>query len=658
MPRDYIFVSCDIISHSAEPSLLKQTENIAAINKMVREALLRTPARDVIWASGGDGGHVAFPADGMLKLALELLIAFRRWSLRSGVSLRVTGNHGSADSLDGADGRTQLVGPGINLAGKLLPFGAQSRIIVTEGFVRLAGTELMTAVSIHDERRLQLADLPDEKVYLVSLDREFSSGWDTPIAPTDRKLLQMAWEGGHPLEVIYRAKRLFEIDSEEVTATNMLHMLALRRIRPRGNYSFIFDLLLEEQFGVEIISASTLVERQRGETICEFGDHGTTMFLIIRGQVGVFFPKPLEPAGLQSPPPDLIMFPGELAGELAFALRRPRTATLRCLEDSAFLAFSSTELFEKIRRAKSGAQLEQALNRKLLSRIIENLWNTAGCFRGGASPEALADLSAPWVTLLDYTHIVTIGKKSRVTDFEVFEPDFEGLALLVSGSYRIEENGRVLDGKSYPVITANFPGEFTYRKGRCLLQDDVKLLKISREGLLELGVESYTAIIERTRNSVLDQMSCFISYSSKDEEFARQLHRRMCDAHLRVWFAPEDIQGGQKLHEQIETAIRAHDKLLIVLSEASLQSEWVMTELRKAFKAEQQSGKRKLFPVRLVDYDTLRAWECPDSSSGKDLAEELRQYFIPDFSHWKEHDPFETAFARLLKDLRAEERAK
>ena len=152
--------------------------------------------------------------------------------------------------------------------------------------------------------------------------------------------------------------------------------------------------------------------------------------------------------------------------------------------------------------------------------------------------------------------------------------------------------------------------------------------------------------------------SCFISYSSKDEEFARRLHGRMRDAHLRVWFAPEDIQGGQKLHEQIETAIRVYDKLLIVLSEASLQSEWVMTELRKARKAERQSGQRKLFPVRLVDMETLRDWECFDADCGKDLAVELREYFIPDFSHWKEHDPFEAAFARLLKDLRAEEHAK
>jgi hypothetical protein len=60
-----------------------------------------------------------------------------------------------------------------------------------------------------------------------------------------------------------------------------------------------------------------------------------------------------------------------------------------------------------------------------------------------------------------------------------------------------------------------------------------------------------------------------------------------------------------------------------VVSEASLQSEWVMTELRKARKAERQSGQRKLFPVRLVDMETIKAWECFDADSGKDLAVEL-----------------------------------
>jgi len=42
--------------------------------------------------------------------------------------------------------------------------------------------------------------------------------------------------------------------------------------------------------------------------------------------------------------------------------------------------------------------------------------------------------------------------------------------------------------------------------------------------------------------------SCFISYSTKDEEFARRLHSRMREAGLRVWFAPENLKGGDKLH--------------------------------------------------------------------------------------------------------------
>jgi hypothetical protein len=149
--------------------------------------------------------------------------------------------------------------------------------------------------------------------------------------------------------------------------------------------------------------------------------------------------------------------------------------------------------------------------------------------------------------------------------------------------------------------------------------------------------------------------SCFISYSNKDEEFARRLYSRMRDEKLRVWFAPEDIKGGEKLHEQLERAIQIHDRLLIVLSEESMQSEWVISEIRKARDIEINEGRRKLFPIMLVDYRTVKKWKCFDADTGKDLAREVREYFIPDFSNWKDHDAFEKGFSRLLRDLRAEE---
>jgi hypothetical protein len=190
----------------------------------------------------------------------------------------------------------------------------------------------------------------------------------------------------------------------------------------------------------------------------------------------------------------------------------------------------------------------------------------------------------------------------------------------------------------------------------------------------------------------------FISYSSQDEDFARRLHARMREAQLRVWFAPEDDAGGKRLPEHLFEALRIHGKLLLVLSDASIQSKWVTTVIRSAREIERKerlqsiikSGEcertefqklkqvektdrtewlrvmaaiqkareqtreiekqrnwRKLFPIRLVDPDAIRDWTCFDSS-GKDLAVEVRESSMPDFSNWKDHDAFESAFKRLL----------
>jgi uncharacterized protein YjbI with pentapeptide repeats len=147
--------------------------------------------------------------------------------------------------------------------------------------------------------------------------------------------------------------------------------------------------------------------------------------------------------------------------------------------------------------------------------------------------------------------------------------------------------------------------------------------------------------------------SCFISHSSADKDFAHRLHSRLRDEGLRVWFDEEHMKGGRELHPQIDEAIRFHDKLLLVLSEASMKSKWVATEIRRTRVAEGREGRRKFFPIRLVDYELIRMWRLPDSS-GEDLAEEVRKFFIPDFTGWKDHNAFESAFERLLRDLKAE----
>jgi hypothetical protein len=57
-----------------------------------------------------------------------------------------------------------------------------------------------------------------------------------------------------------------------------------------------------------------------------------------------------------------------------------------------------------------------------------------------------------------------------------------------------------------------------------------------------------------------------------------------------------------------------------------------------------------------VEGHQIKAWEAIDADMGKDLAKVVREYQIPDFSKWKDQDSFETAFARLLEDLRASDK--
>jgi tetratricopeptide (TPR) repeat protein len=149
--------------------------------------------------------------------------------------------------------------------------------------------------------------------------------------------------------------------------------------------------------------------------------------------------------------------------------------------------------------------------------------------------------------------------------------------------------------------------------------------------------------------------SCFISYSTKDQDFAERLHSDLDKNGIRCWFAPHDIQAGKKLHEQIDAAIRTHDRLLLILSEHSMNSRWVGTEIGRARQRESDENRRVLFPLAIVPYQRIRTWSLFDPDTGDDSAREIRGYFVPDFSNWRDTPAYEEAFQRLVRDLQAEE---
>jgi uncharacterized protein YjbI with pentapeptide repeats len=139
--------------------------------------------------------------------------------------------------------------------------------------------------------------------------------------------------------------------------------------------------------------------------------------------------------------------------------------------------------------------------------------------------------------------------------------------------------------------------------------------------------------------------SCFISYSAKDQMFADRLHADLQNKGVRCWFAPHDLRIGAKTWDAIDEGIRLRDKLLVILSEGSIASDWVEDEVNKAYAEERERKETVLFPIRIDDIvmTTPEPW-----------ARKLRdQRNIGDFRQWKKPAEYQKSLERLLRDLKA-----
>ena len=141
----------------------------------------------------------------------------------------------------------------------------------------------------------------------------------------------------------------------------------------------------------------------------------------------------------------------------------------------------------------------------------------------------------------------------------------------------------------------------------------------------------------------IEYYTCFISYSSEDELFARRLHNDLQQEGVRCWFAPEDMDIGDKIRYRIDESIRLYDKLLLILSEHSIASTWVEYEVEQALNKEPQGIPNVLYPVR-VDRTALTCTEIW-------VHEIKRTRHIGDFENWTDPQQYEKSFKRLLRAL-------
>jgi hypothetical protein len=165
---------------------------------------------------------------------------------------------------------------------------------------------------------------------------------------------------------------------------------------------------------------------------------------------------------------------------------------------------------------------------------------------------------------------------------------------------------------------------------------------LRRAGVPEPFITNLRALVDAM--SSINFYSCFISYSSKDQDFAERLYADLQSRGVRCWFASHAMKTGDKIRARIDESIRMYDKLLLVLSEHALASPWVEHEIEMALAKERQAKRTVLFPIRLDN----TIFEISQEGWPK-AVRHTRQ--IGNFERWKDHDQYQRAFQRLLRDL-------
>ena len=94
----------------------------------------------------------------------------------------------------------------------------------------------------------------------------------------------------------------------------------------------------------------------------------------------------------------------------------------------------------------------------------------------------------------------------------------------------------------------------------------------------------------------------FISHSSLDDAFVRELRWTLADLKQEVWIDSRELRAGDPLWPEIQKAIDGSSAVAVVVSPNSLQAKWVGKELRHALDVQRQRG-RDTFPVFALSLD-------------------------------------------------------
>lgn len=588
---DVAIVSCDIEGHSAT-STRDQVARVAGINDIVAEIINSGSTGDVVWSSGGDGGHVVFRRAGWQQSAVELLLRLRQWSAANNIPLRMIAHYGPVTHITGADARVQFVGDGINYAGWLLTQVASGKIVATDAFRReVEMIEFEPNIHFGNPRAIPNINFKPQLLFMMSSDG-IASEWGSSTS-RDRTSLALAILQKRDWDVLYFAKRIWQLKSADEEVIRALESVKPHHLRSDENVNPLFERLQSDELK-EVLLLGQLVERRRGELICGYDEPGDTMLVILRGQVGVYNSEGQGFDGTAAP--KYVQRQGDIVGELAYALSRNRTADLIALTDVALLSFN----YDNIRKGLASTPIGKAAARQVSSfihyRVLQHVSDNAPYLLGPRRSGPLSVGSGSWEYALTKLrkHCELLVIDERVLDLELSDlpsptSNSHGLCILVAGELRDHEpGGRILRGTTFPVLWVDAPNLLQLPPRSYRVQEEpVKILRIASEGLAELDARQREALRIALPRALRDQpgkyeFDVFLCYAKEDWGVVSQLHDRLVEAGIACWIERDHVPIGASTIENIEQGLRSSRFLIACISENFSRSKWEQKKLRAA----------------------------------------------------------------------------
>jgi hypothetical protein len=137
--------------------------------------------------------------------------------------------------------------------------------------------------------------------------------------------------------------------------------------------------------------------------------------------------------------------------------------------------------------------------------------------------------------------------------------------------------------------------------------------------------------------------SCFISYANVDYTFADKLRRDLQGHRVTCFIAPDDMNAGDRIRETIDRAIQSHQKVVLLLSEAAIESSWVEAEVEKALEREREERATIIVPLTLDSavFNAEKGW----------VSHIRRTRHVADFRGWRNGSSYRSSVLKLAEAL-------